>query len=406
MEAGHTSVFDDHEGNDGVITAADTSGNDGVHATTQISYVGNHGHVGLTAQLYFVMCFLSCLAVVGSVGNAIVLYVFGKKKDKLTANVFIIALATVDFITCLVVIPFTVFMEFVNFYITDDVCCKLYMFLITSNIPFSALNMVAIAVDRYLCICHPFLHLMTVGRAKVLIACLALVAGTLGACVASFHGVYDAIQIVPTNAATANITAQVVDDMEGPEVTEDWTVPPYSWLSSTSADDELQNKLAKVFIVNVGECKPNYLLVDKDFQWYYQKLYTFMYPTCLTVVVVLYFLIYRSVQRRRAMRLKQKSKSLTQVKRMKAEQEAMMAPVELELSPMTPGTLNSVAQPSTLKPPLVDRASFDNGSAATDLNGCNESLLRGSGTTRSTSKVNSQVRDHLHARHVVFVRSC
>ena len=118
-------------------------------------------------QLYFVMCFLSVLAVVGSGGNAIVLYVFGAKRDKLTSTVFIIALAAVDLVTCLIVIPFTVFMESVDFKINVDACCKLYHFLITSNVPCSALIMVAIAVDRYLCICHPFMRVMTVHRAKV-----------------------------------------------------------------------------------------------------------------------------------------------------------------------------------------------------------------------------------------------
>jgi cholecystokinin A receptor/hypocretin (orexin) receptor 2 len=47
------------------------------------------------------------------------------------------------------------------------------MFFITSNVPFAAFIMVAIAVDRYLCICHPFRHLMNAQRAKRITLSLA-----------------------------------------------------------------------------------------------------------------------------------------------------------------------------------------------------------------------------------------
>jgi hypothetical protein len=325
-----------------------------------------------TTELYFVMCFLSVLAVVGSIGNVVVLYVFGMKKEKLTANVFIIALASVDLITCLIVIPSTVFMEYVNFHVSSDAGCKLYMFLITCNIPFSAFIMVAIAVDRYLCICHPFLHLMTVGRAKVLTACLALCAASLGICVSLFHGVYARNTFAFGNAttnATAAGAAEVAAEGEG-----DWT-------TMTSPNVNAERFPAEGDLVNIGYCRINGLIVSMDIQFYYQKLYTFMYPTCLVVVVILYVVIYSSVRRRRSMRQQQKSKSLAMVKLLQPDPTqaatSRSTPVggqDLAVAVDAAGASPAQMQTSqlTLKPPLTVRTSYDNCTTTTEVNGCHD----------------------------------
>jgi len=186
--------------------AASTLARQRTDMTTTLEYVSttsssSSGDI-TAAELYVVVGYLCVLAAVGSAGNALVLVVFSKKKDKLTSTLFIIALASVDLITCLVVMPYTVYMEIVNFRVASDVSCKLYQFFITCNIPFSALVMVAIAVDRYLCICHPFARVLTLDRAKILIGLLAAVAASLGACVAMFFGVYAR----PKSAAAGNTT--------------------------------------------------------------------------------------------------------------------------------------------------------------------------------------------------------
>jgi len=251
--------------------------------------------------LWYSTCsYLSVLAVVGCAGNALVLYVFSQKRDKLTSTLFIIALATVDFITCVVVIPFTVYMEIVDFYVTSDVCCKLYQFIVTSNIPFSALIMVAIAVDRYLCICHPFVGLLSLDRAKILIGFLAAVAATLGACVAMFFGVYGRPEVV---AADASNTTEIYA-----------TAAPLNNHFPTTTAAAVVDTDNNDGLINLGHCEENDLILSHDFQWYYQKLHTFMYPACLLVVVVLYVLIYHSVLRRRYKRQQQKSKTIALVR--------------------------------------------------------------------------------------------
>ena len=112
-------------------------------------------------QMIALTTMLSLLSVIGSVGNTLVILVFKSKQEKLVSTFYILVLSVVDLTTCLFIIPFTIYMENVRFRLSSDVACKFYQFLITSNIPFSALIMVAIAFDRYFAICHP---LSQVGR--------------------------------------------------------------------------------------------------------------------------------------------------------------------------------------------------------------------------------------------------
>ena len=90
---------------------------------------------------------------------------------------------------------------------------QIYQFLITSNIPFSALIMVAIAVDRYICICHPWrsAQLMNQSRAKLVVMVLALCAAVIGVCVTLMYGVFRPIYMPPDfhNLTTAELTAIV-----------------------------------------------------------------------------------------------------------------------------------------------------------------------------------------------------
>lgn len=66
----------------------------------------------------------------------------------------------------------------------------MYLFVQTFNIPLSSLIMVAIGFDRYLCICHPFMHAVTVVRAKWCVAVLTLISALLGLIPMLSHSVY------------------------------------------------------------------------------------------------------------------------------------------------------------------------------------------------------------------------
>jgi len=71
--------------------------------------------------------------------------------------------------------------------------------------------MVAIAVDRYLCICHPWrsAQLMNQSRAKFVVVALALFAGLIGVCVALMYGVFRPI-LMPPNFENLTITELTV----------------------------------------------------------------------------------------------------------------------------------------------------------------------------------------------------
>ena len=74
-------------------------------------------HPGKT-ELFVVIGLLCFLCVMGTVGNALVLYVFSKKKDKMVSTLFIVIMAIVDFSTCIVIMPATIYMEYVDFKVT------------------------------------------------------------------------------------------------------------------------------------------------------------------------------------------------------------------------------------------------------------------------------------------------
>jgi len=72
---------------------------------------------------------VDCLGVLG------IPWVFWARRQQVVATLFIVVLAAVDFSTCLVVMPFTVYMELMHFNIKQDAVCKLYQVR-----PFNALR--------------------------------------------------------------------------------------------------------------------------------------------------------------------------------------------------------------------------------------------------------------------------
>jgi len=241
---------------------------------------------GMTFETYFIFTLLAVFSVFGSAGNAVVLYVFSTAKDDLVSTLFIIVLAVVDFITCLVIIPYTIVVELISYEVRFDLLCKLYQFLITSNIPFSALIMTAIAVDRYFCICHPFSRLLTLRRARVVVSILAAFASLLGIVGSLTHSVYQRVSDVTNATEHGTVTQSTM------------TLPAATDNQSRELDDET---------VYTGYCDPTDLILSSHFASAFQICHTAIFVVCLGIVVVLYSVIYRSVLRQRRKRQKMKA---------------------------------------------------------------------------------------------------
>lgn len=262
------------------------------------------GGEGLGAELYTLMAILAIFSIMGTFGNALVLYVFTIQKQKLTSTVFILALASMDFVTCFVIIPYTIVMEYFIFEIGNDVMCKLYHGLIATSVPFSTFIMVAIAVDRYLCICHPFMHAMTITRARIIVAVLALSALAMGFMASLYYGVYVKVNI---NNSTFNASTDL-----GLFDSDFATINNSNMKYNLNRDDSYKNSSVTVapsvteqfYYSNEGVCDNNYFVMSKTSLSIYQKIYSSLFLIAIIIVAVLYALIYKSVLARRKQRLK------------------------------------------------------------------------------------------------------
>ncbi|GAB1605966.1 neuropeptide FF receptor 2-like [Argonauta hians] len=243
-------------------------------------------------DMYFVMVILIIFSISGTIGNALVLYVFSNTKQKLTSTIFILALAGMDFITCLITIPSTVAIEYVLYHVQNDAVCKIYHFLQTTTVPFSALVMVAIASDRYLCICHPFVRAMTTRRAQILVALLGAVAVTFGIIGSLAYSVY-----------------KYKDPGNGTQIMNSIT-PVASMLSNYTYEYSDNNTVtldaieANRTICYSGMCDISFLIFPRKVFTVYQTIYSSIFLISLVIVAFLYALIYRSVLSRRKQRLK------------------------------------------------------------------------------------------------------
>ncbi|XP_052761054.1 cholecystokinin receptor-like isoform X2 [Mya arenaria] len=266
-----------------------------------------------------VMMMLSLFSICGTIGNSLVLYIYSHKKEKSTAGIFIMSLAETDLFTCVLVMPFTEAVVYLNYMVRYDVVCKIYMFFITCNVPFAAFIMVAIAIDRYFCICHPFLHLLNIFRAKVIVVCLLLVASTFGVITSLSYGVYSYEQIVPTNKTLASLSETMMYN-ESENYGQNVTFIAVGHRVCANCSKELLGKLhvynnktevhAGYDLLYTGLCAPSYILTGPQFLNIYQRVYAGTYLLSFVIVFVLYGLIYRSIYKHRAKRSKRKRSSL------------------------------------------------------------------------------------------------
>ena len=234
---------------------------------------------------------LGLFIVIGVLGNGVAICVFARKKEKLPHSIFILTLAITDFLTCSVVIPMAIFFIHSNYVTDSDLLCKVYHFFITSNVPFSAFIMVAISVERYISVCHPFLHLVNAKNTVIIILILLLFACSLGTITCLGYGTYEDC-----------------NKISGDNVTNDSLFSNDTLFEQVILDKNLtrQNPASDTEIVycNSGHCRVTTIFLSHNFLLNYQKVYASLYLISFLSTLILYGLIYRYVFWRRAKRWK------------------------------------------------------------------------------------------------------
>lgn len=246
---------------------------------------------------------LSFFTVLGSVGNSMVLYVYVRKRNKLASTIFIITLAGTDLMTCVIIIPYTMTVEYLDYYLQYDIFCKPYMFLITTNVPFSAFIMVAIAVDRYLCICHPFMHLLNAKRAKCVIFILGMSAVTLGIITMLCYKIY---RYEPSGSDDNN-NEDIISRLEANLTSLEGAYNTTLLGKPSNTKSQLNPEDYEALSLN-GQCLPYSNIFSDAFVDMYQKIYSSFFVIVIVTVIVLYVMIYRFVSVRRAKRQRMRSR--------------------------------------------------------------------------------------------------
>ena len=240
-----------------------------------------------------IMCAFS---VIGVVGNGLVLYGFTRARSKYTSTIFILTLAGTDFTTCLITVPATIAIELETFKMDSDVLCKLFHFLTTSTISFSALTMVLIAIDRYFCICRPFMKVMTTYRAGILICISVMIAFLIGIISCLSFGVYSN---VPRTNITPSYNESVLFNLTfSQEETEQKLLSSHKALNTS---EELFH------LVLIGSCHYNFLILEKEGAETFKTIHSAFYAVCVVAVILIYCVIYGFILKRRRRRLRNES---------------------------------------------------------------------------------------------------
>lgn len=232
---------------------------------------------------------------------------------------------------------------------------QLFLYIQTSNVPLSSLIMVAIGLDRYLCICHPFLHIVTVRRAKICVVVLTIVSGLLGIIPALSHSIYrkrirappsfnssnETLEYFPGNASedTSPVlvsqlftnglllepAAEFVSDILKHGVPVNYKTDEVDLLSTTTSSptSSMYSKTTSTIQMPstteynstdpddfyIGMCVESDDTISYEIARNFQVTYAASFLFELLILALLYALIYRSILARRAWKIKRKRMS-------------------------------------------------------------------------------------------------
>ncbi|XP_047559593.1 neuropeptide FF receptor 1 [Lutra lutra] len=130
------------------------------------SYYQHSSPVAAMFIVAYVLIFLLCM-----VGNALVCFVVLKNRHMRTVtNMFILNLAVSDLLVGIFCMPTTLVDNLITGWPFDNATCKMSGLVQGMSVSASVFTLVAIAVERFRCIVHPFREKLTVRKALVAIA--------------------------------------------------------------------------------------------------------------------------------------------------------------------------------------------------------------------------------------------
>jgi len=117
----------------------------------------------------------AAIFVVGLSGNSLVVYVVSRNTAMRTiTNIFIANLAVSDIMMCLLAVPFTPAAVMLQSWPFGEVMCHVMPMALGVSVHVSTLTSIAIAVDRYCVIVHPFRPRMKTNVCLLVIAAVWL----------------------------------------------------------------------------------------------------------------------------------------------------------------------------------------------------------------------------------------
>jgi len=126
--------------------------------------------------------------VLGIAGNSLVVYVIVRNKSMQNpTNIFINNLALSDIMMCLLAVPFTPISGLSNSWIFGEVLCYVVPMSLGVSVHVSTMTSIAIAVDRYFAIVHPFRPRITTCACCVVTVAVWIAATTVSLPLAIFQ---------------------------------------------------------------------------------------------------------------------------------------------------------------------------------------------------------------------------
>ncbi|XP_061181621.1 cholecystokinin receptor type A-like [Saccostrea echinata] len=103
-----------------------------------------------------VIAFLSLLMVFGILGNLLVLYVYEFRFKRSSSRTFILCLALLDFVACVIGMPYHIYDMYHTYTYYDEASCKGLSYILGVTVTASSFVLALISIDRYRKICKPF----------------------------------------------------------------------------------------------------------------------------------------------------------------------------------------------------------------------------------------------------------